>query len=321
MQLKRVENPVLIGLLRASIAFYLRRAERVVAIGGRMRERLIAKGASPARTSVIPNWVDTEQLLPQPHENAWADEHDLAGKFVVMHSGNVGHAQNLDALVRSATFLRDLENLRIVIVGGGARRRELVELARVLEVLGEPVTFLNYQPRARLSESLSAAHVHVVGLAPGLSGYVVPSRLYGILAVGRPVIVAADDESETAEVVREVGAGVVVRPGRPELLAAAIRAPTTGTSSSTPWASGDASTLPPRPTVASPSSATAGSCGSSSRDDREGRLLGSLGALAWTHVGYPAAAALAARLRTRPVRQGGRLRASRSSSPPMTRRT
>ena len=72
-------------------------------------------------------------------------------------------------------------------------------------------------------ESLSAAHVHVVGLAPGLSGYVVPSRLYGILAVGRPVIVAADDESETAEVVREVGAGVVVRPGRPELLAAAIR--------------------------------------------------------------------------------------------------
>jgi colanic acid biosynthesis glycosyl transferase WcaI len=223
VQLKRVENPVLIGLLRALIGFYLRRAERVVAIGGRMRERLIAKGANPARTSVIPNWVDTEQLAPRPHANEWAAENDLDGKFVVMHSGNVGHAQNLDALVRSATFLRDLDNLRIVIVGGGARRRELVELARVLEVLGESVTFLNYQPRDRLPESLSAAHVHVVGLARGLSGYVVPSRLYGILAVGRPVIAAADDESETAQVVRESGAGIVVPPGRPELLARAIR--------------------------------------------------------------------------------------------------
>jgi colanic acid biosynthesis glycosyl transferase WcaI len=223
VQLKRVENPVLVGLLRALIGFYLRRAERVVAIGGRMRERLIAKGASPARTSVIPNWVDTEQLAPRAHDNQWARENGLDGKFVVMHSGNVGHAQNLDALVRSATFLRDLENLRIVIVGGGARRRELVELARVLEVLGESVTFLNYQPRDRLPESLSAAHVHVVGLARGLSGYVVPSRLYGILAVGRPVIAAADAESETAQVVRDSGAGVVVPPGRPELLARAIR--------------------------------------------------------------------------------------------------
>ena len=80
-----------------------------------------------------------------------------------------------------------------------------------------------YQPRDVLSSSLSAADVHVVGLGPGLAGYVVPSRFYGILSVGRPVIVAADEESETASVVREIGCGVVVPPARPELLAAAIR--------------------------------------------------------------------------------------------------
>jgi glycosyltransferase involved in cell wall biosynthesis len=74
-----------------------------------------------------------------------------------------------------------------------------------------------------LSDSLSSADVHVVGLAGGLSGFVVPSRLYGVLAVGRPVIVAADAESETAQVVERVGCGVIVPPGRPELLAAAIR--------------------------------------------------------------------------------------------------
>jgi glycosyltransferase involved in cell wall biosynthesis len=65
--------------------------------------------------------------------------------------------------------------------------------------------------------------VHVVGLARGLAGFIVPSRFYGVLAVGRPVIVAADEESETARVVREVGCGIVVPPGRPELLARAIR--------------------------------------------------------------------------------------------------
>jgi glycosyltransferase involved in cell wall biosynthesis len=74
-----------------------------------------------------------------------------------------------------------------------------------------------------LPQSLSAADVHVVGLAAGLAGYVVPSRLYGVLAVARPVIVAADRESETAQVVERVGCGVVVPPGRPELLARAIR--------------------------------------------------------------------------------------------------
>jgi len=138
-----------------------------------------------------------------------------------MHSGNVGHAQDLDSLVRAATFLRDLDDLAITIIGMGARHAELVALADLLEV--DQVRFLFYQPRQWLPQSLSAADVHVVGLAPGLAGYVVPSRLYGILAVGRPVIAAADPESETAQVVERVGCGIVIPPGRPELLARAIR--------------------------------------------------------------------------------------------------
>jgi glycosyltransferase involved in cell wall biosynthesis len=221
VELKRLENPVLVGFLRRAIGFYLERADRVVAIGDTMRRRLETKGAPPDRLRVIPNWVDTEALTPQPRDNPWAREHGLADRFVVMHSGNVGHAQNLDALVRAATFLRDLDDLTIAILGDGARRAALGELADTLEA--DAVRFETYQPRDVLPQSLSAAHVHVVGLARGLSGYVVPSRLYGILAVGRPVIVAADESSETAQVVTAAGCGVVVRPGRPELLAREIR--------------------------------------------------------------------------------------------------
>jgi putative colanic acid biosynthesis glycosyltransferase WcaI len=219
--LKRLDNPAVVGLLRLATRLYLRRADRVVAIGETMRERLREKGADGERIVVIPNWVDTSHLEPRPRDNAWARERDLVGRFVVMHSGNIGHAQDLDALVRAETFLRDLDDLRIVLIGGGARRDELKALARLLAT--ERTLFIGYQPREVLAESLSAADVHVVGLARGLSGYVVPSRLYGILAVGRPVIVAAEADSETAKVVEEVGCGVVVPPGRPELIAAAIR--------------------------------------------------------------------------------------------------
>ncbi len=221
VQLKRLENPVVMSLLRGLVGIYLRRADRIVAIGDTMRRRLEEKGAPAERMLVIPNWIDTKRLGPLDKSNHWSRSWGVDEKFVVMHSGNVGHAQDLDSLIRAGTFLRDLDDLLIMIIGMGARHTELVALAELHEV--DQVQFLYYQSRAVLPQSLSAADVHVVGLASGLAGYVVPSRLYGILAVGRPLIVAADAESETAQLVTDVGCGIVVPPGRPELLARAIR--------------------------------------------------------------------------------------------------
>jgi colanic acid biosynthesis glycosyl transferase WcaI len=221
IELRRLENPLLVGLLRRMVGFYLARADRVIAIGETMRQRLEEKGAPPERLRVIANWVEASVITPQPKDNEWTRAQGLDDRFVVMHSGNVGHAQNLDSLVRASTFLRDLDDLTVSIIGGGARHPDLVELAERLEA--DAVRFLPYQPRELLSNSLSAGDIHFVGLARGLAGYVVPSRLYGILAAGRPVIVAADAESETAMLVLDLDCGVVVPPGRPELLAAIIR--------------------------------------------------------------------------------------------------
>ncbi|MFL5965568.1 MAG: glycosyltransferase, partial [Gaiellaceae bacterium] len=83
VQLRRLENPLIVGVLRRLIGYYLRRAERVVAIGETMRRRLEAKGARPGHLRVIPNWVDTKALHPEPRANPWAQEHGLADKFVV----------------------------------------------------------------------------------------------------------------------------------------------------------------------------------------------------------------------------------------------
>jgi glycosyltransferase involved in cell wall biosynthesis len=218
----RLRQPILLGALRRLVALYLKRADRVVAIGETMKLRLEQKGAPSERVAVIPNWVDTAELTPSPRQNAWSAEHGLDDAFVVMHSGNIGHAQDLDTLVRAATFLRDVESLAIVVIGFGARHGEITRLAQRLEVT-RTVRFLGYQQREVLPFSLATGDLHFVGLARGLSGFVVPSRLYGILSVGRPVLVSADAESETARLVDEVGCGVVVPPARPELVAGVIR--------------------------------------------------------------------------------------------------
>ena len=222
IKLGRLKSLALVRLLRLLIDPSLRAADRVVVIGETMKRRVEAKGVVSERIRVIPNWGDASSVLPKTHDNDWARKHRLSKHFVVMHSGNIGHAQNLDALVRATTFLRDLDDLSVMIIGSGARRSELVALARLLEA--DKVHFLPFQERSVLSLSLSAAHVHVVGLTRGLSGYVVPSRLYGVLAAGRPVIAAADPDSETTQLVSAVGCGVVVPPGDPFALAKAIRA-------------------------------------------------------------------------------------------------
>ena len=222
VKLGRLRNPLLVRALRLLVDPSLRSAARVVAIGETMKLRLEEKGVRPERIRVIPNWCDVSTVVPMARDNPWAREHRLVRRFVVMHSGNVGHAQDLDTLIRACTFLRDLNNLAVRIIGGGARRDELMQLARLLEV--ERVRFMHWQPYELRSLSFATADIHVVGLARGLAGYVVPSRLYGILASGRPVIAAAEPESETAQLVARVGCGVVVPPGDPFALARAIRA-------------------------------------------------------------------------------------------------
>jgi colanic acid biosynthesis glycosyl transferase WcaI len=222
VKLGRLHNPLVVSALSSVIGQYLRYADRVVVIGDTMKKRIVEKGVDPDRVRVISNWGDVDSVSPQPRDNDWAREQGLVDKFVVMHFGNVGHAQDLDTLIRSTTLLRDLNDLAVPVIGVGARLQELMELADTIEA--DKIRFLPWQPYEQRQQPISAADVHVVGLARGLAGYIVPSRLWGILAAGRPVIAAAEDESETAKVVRETGCGIVVPPGSPLRLAEAIRA-------------------------------------------------------------------------------------------------
>jgi glycosyltransferase involved in cell wall biosynthesis len=196
-------------------------AAAVVAIGRDMERRLLDLGTEPSKIRVITNWADTDAITPSSAASPLRDRLGWSDRFVVMHSGNVGLTQDLDALVGAADLLRDDPAVLIAIVGEGGSKAQLERAAQSRGLAN--VVFLPYQPKKNLTASLGAADLHFIGLRRGLAGAIVPSKLYGIMAVGRPFLAAVESESETALVCREFDCGLVVDPGSPHAIANGIR--------------------------------------------------------------------------------------------------
>lgn len=207
-------NRILDGVSR----LLLKKADRIVALGDRMRERLIdEKGADPSKISVIHNWADCAAIVPGDKRNPFSCAEGLAHRFVVMHSGNVGLSQNLETLLAAAERLAPYEDVLFAIVGHGARLPALQELARAKRLTN--VRFLPQQPKERLRDVFATADVFVVSLKRGIEGYIVPSKVYGILAAGRPYVAAVARRSEAAVIAEEGECGLVAEPGDPDSLA------------------------------------------------------------------------------------------------------
>jgi len=206
-----------------------RRSDAVTVLSDDLADNVRAKitrgltGVSAERQSakvrVIPNFIDTDWITPGPTDNSYRAEYGLTGKRVVMYAGNVGLSQSLDLVLDAAVALRDDPEVAFVINGGGAARPDLERRAKGLE----NVRFVDMQPKERLPEVLAAADVHVVPLKRGLAWSSVPSKLYSILAAGRPIVASVDLGTEVARTVGLAGAGVAVGPDDPEAFTKAIR--------------------------------------------------------------------------------------------------
>jgi colanic acid biosynthesis glycosyl transferase WcaI len=214
-------NPAVNRTLDRVNRYLLRQADAVVALGDRMKRRLVEeKAADPSRVHVIHNWADCQAITPGPKDNAFARAHGLDDRFVLMHSGNVGLSQNLDLLIEAAARLQSRDRLVIAVVGDGAKRQALQDQAAHRGLAN--LRFFPYQPKELLHESFATADVFLVSLKPGLEGYIVPSKLYGILASGRPFIAAVDPSCEVATIAKEHQCGIVAMPGDVDALVAAI---------------------------------------------------------------------------------------------------
>jgi colanic acid biosynthesis glycosyl transferase WcaI len=191
----------------------------VSTISGRMMERLAAKGVDERRRVFFPNWVDTAAIFPMDEPSPLRRELDIPDDAVVtLYSGSMGGKQGIEQLVDAARLLADRPTIRIVICGDGAGLPKLRAAAHDLA----NVRFLPLQAPERLNALLNLADVHVLTQKPSVADLVMPSKLIGMLASGRPVVATAQGGSEVAAVVQQCG--LVVPPQNPAALAAAIAA-------------------------------------------------------------------------------------------------
>ncbi|MDX6752576.1 glycosyltransferase family 4 protein [Geminicoccaceae bacterium 1502E] len=173
-------------MLRALRNRSLRAAEANVALCGRMAEHLAGEGVPQERIRIVHNWPDAA-IRPVPREaNALRREWGLEGKFVLGYSGNLGRAHAPGAVLELVRSLRHMPNLCCLFIGGGAGIERL-KAAAAEEGL-DHLRFQPYQPRERLAESLSVPDLHLVSLDPSCEGLLMPSKIYGILAAGRPIL-------------------------------------------------------------------------------------------------------------------------------------
>jgi colanic acid biosynthesis glycosyl transferase WcaI len=185
-----------------------------------MAQALGLRGVASGKTAIIPYWSEEAIVPVHPDDNRLRREWNLADPFVVGYSGNFGRAHEFRTLLDAADLLRDEPGIRFLLIGGGYARRhveEEIRRRRLANVVLRPL-----QARARLTESLSVADVHLISLLPALEPYVVPSKLYGILAAARPAIFIGASDGEVAMALRRHGCGETVSIGDAPALARQI---------------------------------------------------------------------------------------------------
>lgn len=199
----------------------LRRAKCVLVLGEDMRARIIAKGVEPSRVIVIRDGAEplkaTGSLPPSDPEVVRAIRRGFS--FVLLHAGNLGFYGAWNTLITAARKLAN-DGVGLVFVGGGALRSQL----EIATAGAENIRFLDYFPANKIPSVLAAADAHIVTIKRGLEGVVVPSKMYGILAAGKPIVAVAPKETDVVSLGLKQGFAVAADPEKPAELVNVIRA-------------------------------------------------------------------------------------------------
>jgi colanic acid biosynthesis glycosyl transferase WcaI len=198
----------------------LRRAKCVIVLGEDMRARIVRKGVEPSRVVVIRDGADlpkaTEPLSPLDPEIVRVIRRSFS--FVLLHAGNLGFYGAWNTLITAARKLAN-NGVGLVFVGGGALRAQL----EIAAAGAENIRFLDYFPSNKIPSVLAAADAHIVTVKRGLEGVVVPSKMYGILAAGKPIVAVAPKETDVVSLGEKQGFAVAADPDKPAELVSVIR--------------------------------------------------------------------------------------------------
>ena len=214
-----VEPGVLSRIWESLHRWALRRATRVIVLGEDMRGRIVAKGVNPAGVEIVRDGTD---ILPPDGPQPTMDEDVIRAirgdsKFVLLHAGNLGFYGAWETLITAVEKL-EADDVSLVFVGEGAQRGYVETLAKG----AKNVRFLPFFPASKIPSVLAAPDAHVITVKRGLEGVVVPSKMYGILAAGKPIITVAPEETDAAWLGAKFGFAVSADPDSPEKISAAI---------------------------------------------------------------------------------------------------
>ena len=198
----------------------LRRASKVIVLGEDMRNRILAKGVRAERIEIVRDGTEilAAQARPPQLDSEVMREIRNGFRFVLLHAGNIGFYGAWETLIAAAKQLAG-DGVGLVFVGEGAQRAQLETAAKGLA----NVRILPFYPGSKVASVLAAADAHLITVKRGLEGVVVPSKMYGILAAGKPIVAAAPRETDAVTLGERLGFGVGADPDQPDELAGVIR--------------------------------------------------------------------------------------------------
>ncbi len=215
------DRNIFVTLWKKSFINSLRRSHKIIVLGRDMLNYI--QKISPEsidKIEYIPHWQDDSLIYPTAFEhNQFFKKLNLNGYFVVQYSGNMGLWNDMESIGRAISLKQ--EGVFYVMIGDGIRKKELQNI--ILSNNISNITFLPFQPTRNLSEVLTSCHVALVSLRKGMEGMAVPSKIYGILAAGIPVIALVPEESEISYIIKEEKCGIVVNPDDHEGMNNAIK--------------------------------------------------------------------------------------------------
>ena len=217
----QLQSPRIIRILRRIANKMYSKAAHISVIAPTLGQYLCEHNlVAKEKISVVPNFVDTETIRPLPRVNRYAERMGMVDRFVIAHSGNIGYAYDLMTLLESAKILSHEDHLLFAITGSGVLKESLMQRASSLGLRN--VQFLPFQPEDDLPWLRASTDVQLALYVPGAARYSMPSKVYEIMASGRPVLASAEANSDVHRLIEESGGGVCIDPGDAGKLAETI---------------------------------------------------------------------------------------------------
>ena len=213
-------NKKLIKLIKMIEHFIYKRVQYITVHSQGNKDYVVNEGFDPDKVKVVPNWVDTSQIVPTAKDNSFRRDNNLEGKFVVTFAGVLGFAQDLDTVVDAGLYLKEYQDIVLLIVGEGVEKERLIDKTNNQGI--KNIVFHRFVSKEEYPKVVAASDICLATLQKDLKCPVIPSKILGYMSGGRPVITSLSLEGDAPLVIKNADCGICVEPGKPDKLAAAI---------------------------------------------------------------------------------------------------